>query len=133
MEQQQTRFDISFKSWTTKELTIDKDKAASANALFYNVKQDWIFKKELKVITAGLTVTVVTDQNNHEGSMVAKLVLSVELGATGFTNQVPKEVFGQIGMILVHTARGILLHAGTGTILARFAVPMYTVEQLAGL
>ena len=108
------------------------DKTASADQVFYNIKQEWLFKEELKGIVADIVIIVATDPNNPEATAVARLRLSCDLGVTGLTNNVPKEVIGQIGFILLHTARGILLHAGAGTILDRYPVPMYTVEQLAG-
>ena len=130
MDQTQTRYDFTFKSWTVKELTLEKTNWDSD--LFYDVKQEWRFLKELTGITADIIITAATDANNIEGSKIARLRLSCELGASGLTNEIPKELFGQIGLILLNTARGVLLQAGAGGILARKTVPMYTVEQLSG-
>jgi hypothetical protein len=130
MDQQPIRYDFTFKSWTVKELTIDK--TTTAGQVFYNIKQEWLFKEELKGVIADIIINVVTDPNNPDATTIAHLRLSCDLDATGLTSNVPKELIGQIGLILLHTARGILLQAGAGTILAQFPVPIFTAEQLAG-
>jgi len=130
MDQTATQYNVTFKSWTVKELTLEKTNWDSD--LFYDVKQEWLFKAELTGIVADIIITAATEEKNIEGSKIAKLRLSADLGVTGLTQDVPKELFGQIGMILLHTARGVLLQAGAGTILARKPVPMYTLEEIAG-
>jgi len=131
MEQKAIRYNFKFKSWTVKELTVDKN--ISADEIFYNIKQEWVFKDELKGAIADIVIAAVTDRENPEVTAVASLRLSCDLDITGFTSEVPKEVFGQIGFILLNTARGVFLQAGAGTILARYPLPMISVEQLAGM
>jgi hypothetical protein len=130
MDQTATRYDVTFKSWTVKEITVEKTNFDGE--LYYDVKQEWLFKDEMTGIVADIIITVATDPKIMEGTKIARLRLSADLGVKGLTPDVPKELFGQIGIILLHTARGVLLQAGAGTILAHKGVPMYTLEEIAG-
>jgi hypothetical protein len=122
-------------TWQIKEITVDSS-AAVSEELTYQTKTDMQIRNDLTGIALDLQI-VVTDAKGEHGKPLAHLTLGLTAGITGLevfvngnTANIPNEFAHQLVIMMSHTARGILMHAGRGTSLEKFPLPLFGAEQI---
>src|SRR5688500_11165033 len=115
-------------TWQIKEITVDSS-AAVSEELTYQTKTDMQIRNDLTGIALDLQI-VVTDAKGAHGKPLAHLTLGLSAGVSGLemfvngnTANIPNEFAHQLVIMMSHTARGILMHAGRGTSLEKFPLP----------
>lgn len=122
-------------TWDIKEITVDKTSAVTEE-LTYQTKTDMQIRNDLSAIALDLQI-IVTDAKSAHPKPLAHLTLGLSAAVTGLemfvqgnTAQIPNEFAHQLVIMMSHTARGILMHAGRGTSLEKFPLPLFGAEQI---
>lgn len=135
-QQQHATVNLQNITWAIKEITVDA-KSSSSEELTYQTKTDMQIRNDLSAISLDLHITV-TDVKSAHGKPLAHLTLGLSAAVTGLemfvqgnTAQIPNEFAHQLVIMMSHTARGILMHAGRGTSLEKYPLPLFGAEHIA--
>ena len=134
-QQQHATVNLQNITWAIKEITVDTS-APGSDELSYQTKTDMQIRNDLTAISLDLQI-IVTDAKSEHGKPLAHLTLGLSATVTGLemfvngnTANIPNEFAHQLVIMMSHTARGILMHAGRGTSLEKFPLPLFGAEQI---
>ena len=134
-QQQQHSVNLQNIAWKIKELTSDVPSNAS-DTINYETKTEMQIRSDLRAISIDVFITA-TDAKLAHPKPLAHLVLNLnaevqglEQFVNGNTANIPNEFAHTLVIMMSHTARGILMHAGRGTVLEQFPFPLLSAESI---